>query len=186
MVVVREDRPGDRRLVAYVVPSIPGSGFAEQLRSRLRDDLPGVHGARTTSSCSTGPPAHPEREGRQTVASRTGPRTVAHIRRPPRRSTHRNRGSGRGRLGRRSGDRVTGRRRRLLRVRRPLSDRRPGRRRASFVIPRRVAMRHLFEQPDDRRACQHCRPSRHFRPPHPLPGGPGRGVRRSKFDETHR
>ncbi len=41
-VVVREDRPGDERLVAYVVPRAPGAGLpAEPLRSAVSGRLPG-------------------------------------------------------------------------------------------------------------------------------------------------
>jgi amino acid adenylation domain-containing protein len=41
VVVVREDRPDDKRLVAYVVPRSATAGLADRLRSRLRDTLPG-------------------------------------------------------------------------------------------------------------------------------------------------
>ncbi|MET8569919.1 amino acid adenylation domain-containing protein [Streptomyces sp. NPDC004783] len=40
-VVVREDRPGDRRLVAYVVPAPGESADPETLRAHVRDRLPG-------------------------------------------------------------------------------------------------------------------------------------------------
>ncbi|WP_225835905.1 non-ribosomal peptide synthetase [Streptomyces sp. NK08204] len=39
-VVVREDAPGDKRLVAYVVPSADGTVRSEALRGRLRRELP--------------------------------------------------------------------------------------------------------------------------------------------------
>ncbi|MEP7049205.1 MAG: amino acid adenylation domain-containing protein [Pseudomonadota bacterium] len=39
-VIVREDSPGDQRLVAYVVPVIPEQLPVEELRSRLRTRLP--------------------------------------------------------------------------------------------------------------------------------------------------
>lgn len=41
VVVVREDRPGDKRLVAYIVPQSDAAGLADRLRSGLRDKLPG-------------------------------------------------------------------------------------------------------------------------------------------------
>jgi amino acid adenylation domain-containing protein len=41
VVVVREDRPDDKRLVAYVVPRSDTAGLVDRLRSRLRDTLPG-------------------------------------------------------------------------------------------------------------------------------------------------
>lgn len=41
VVVVREDRPDDKRLVAYVVPRSDTPGLTDRLRSRLRDRLPG-------------------------------------------------------------------------------------------------------------------------------------------------
>jgi amino acid adenylation domain-containing protein len=41
VVVVREDRPGDKRLVAYIVPQSDGADLADRLRSGLRDKLPG-------------------------------------------------------------------------------------------------------------------------------------------------
>jgi aryl carrier-like protein len=40
VVIVREDRPGDRRLVAYVVPAAGGSIDFDDLRQRLRQTLP--------------------------------------------------------------------------------------------------------------------------------------------------
>lgn len=41
VVVVREDRPDDKRLVAYIVARSDAAGLADRLRSRLRDKLPG-------------------------------------------------------------------------------------------------------------------------------------------------
>ena len=41
VVLAREDSPGDRRLVAYVVPRSEGDGLTERLRARLREALPG-------------------------------------------------------------------------------------------------------------------------------------------------
>jgi acyl carrier protein len=41
VVVVREDRPDDKRLVAYVVAPSDAAGLVERLRSRLRETLPG-------------------------------------------------------------------------------------------------------------------------------------------------
>ncbi len=40
VVVVRVDVPGDRRLVAYLVPDGPAAALVEALRGRLRDKLP--------------------------------------------------------------------------------------------------------------------------------------------------
>ena len=40
VVVAREDRPGDKRLVAYVAPVSDAFGLADRLKSRLRDTLP--------------------------------------------------------------------------------------------------------------------------------------------------
>jgi acyl-coenzyme A synthetase/AMP-(fatty) acid ligase len=39
-VVVREDAPGDRRLVAYVVPARPNAGIGDEVRTLLRGTLP--------------------------------------------------------------------------------------------------------------------------------------------------
>ena len=41
VVVVREDRPDDKRLVAYIVPRSDATGLVDRLRSGLRDKLPG-------------------------------------------------------------------------------------------------------------------------------------------------
>jgi len=41
VVVVREDRPGDKRLVAYIVARSDTAGLVDRLRSALRDTLPG-------------------------------------------------------------------------------------------------------------------------------------------------
>ncbi|MGC4904043.1 amino acid adenylation domain-containing protein, partial [Micromonospora echinospora] len=38
--IVREDRPGDRRLVAYLVPSAPGAAAVAELRRHLAERLP--------------------------------------------------------------------------------------------------------------------------------------------------
>lgn len=41
VVMLREDRPGDKRLVAYVVAGSESDGLADRLRAALRDKLPG-------------------------------------------------------------------------------------------------------------------------------------------------
>ena len=45
VVIAREDRPGDKRLVGYVTESVTGTVDPAEMRDALVERLPAVHGA---------------------------------------------------------------------------------------------------------------------------------------------
>ncbi len=71
-VVVREDRPGDRRLTGYAVPADGARPHPSELREHLARRLPRAHGPGRVRPPG-GPAAHSERQARPGRAPRPRP-----------------------------------------------------------------------------------------------------------------